>query len=209
METLKAGSRGPDVELCQAALNYHIGKGTKIRVDGQFGSETQTRVIAFQRFHGLVQDGVIGERTRAKLFQAITFLVSAGIMKRPSPPTVGHALSPTPGRFSNLPIGPFPTPLDFSDLRMWPNVKLWPDPPVPANPWPQLVLTLPPFPQMPGLPPPPPPPRLVVNTSVVPGSTIFLPPPVITPFDTPSADIFLFKFSVQSRQKNLKDDVKV
>ena len=87
---------------------------------------------------------------------------------------------------------------------MWPNVKLWPDPPVPANPWPQLTLTLPPFPQMPGLPPPPPPPRLVLNTSVVPGSTIQMPPPVFSPFNTPSADIFMLKFSVLSREKNLR-----
>lgn len=207
METLRAGSRGEDVELCQAALNYHIGKGKKIQVDGRFGNETQTRVIAFQNFHGLVPDGVIGHNTQAKLFQAITFLGSAAIMKRPSA-DVRQSVAPSPG-FSGLPVGPFPKPFDFSDLKMWPDVKLWPEPPVPANPWPQLILTLPPFPQMPGLPPPPPPPRLVVNTSIVPGSTIFLPPPAITPFDTPSADIFLFKFSVLSREKNLKVDGKV
>lgn len=201
METLRAGSRGPDVELCQAALNYHIGKGTKIKVDGQFGTETQTRVMAFQRFHGLVQDGVIGQKTRAKLFQTVTFLFSGAIMKRPSEHEIRRA-SVSTSRFSNIPIGPFSQPIDWSKLN-WRQVPLWPDPPKPANPWPSLTLTFPPFPRLPGLPPPPPP-RLVLNTPIPPGGTAQLPPPVFDPLHTPSADIFMLRASVLSREKNLK-----
>lgn len=203
MDTLRTGSRGPDVELAQAALNYHVGGGKKIKVDGQFGSGTATRVIGFQQFHGLFVDGVIGEQTRKKLFQVKTFLFSGAILARPSDQAIRSAQNQPP-RFPNMPINPFQTPrIDWSKLN-WRQVPLWPTPPIPSTPWPQLTLTLPPFPQAPGLPGPPPPPRLVLNTPVPPGGTVSMPPPVFSPFNTPSAKIFMIKASVLSRDKNLK-----
>ncbi len=61
METLRLGSRGPDVKLLQSLLRrigYNPGP-----VDGIFGSQTRQAVIAFQRDNGLVPDGVVGPAT--------------------------------------------------------------------------------------------------------------------------------------------------
>ena len=55
METLKKGSRGEAVKILQHAL--HLVE------DGIFGVITEEAVIAFQREHGLVLDGVVGDRT--------------------------------------------------------------------------------------------------------------------------------------------------
>jgi len=191
------------VELAQAALNYHIGSGKKITVDGKFGWETFNRVVNFQRFHGIVDDGVIGEQTRKKLFQVKSFLFSGGILKQPTVQAVRSAREQT-SRFADMPMNPFPTPqIDWSKLN-WRAVPLFPAPPSPSKPWPQLTLNLPPFPQASGLPGPPAPPRLVLNTQVPPGGSVSLPPPAFTPFNTPSAQIFMLKWSVLARDKNLK-----
>jgi len=61
METLLLGSRGPNVKLIQSLLNkigYNAGP-----VDGSFGPQTQSAVIAFQRDNGLIPDGIVGPAT--------------------------------------------------------------------------------------------------------------------------------------------------
>lgn len=61
METLRLGSRGPNVKLIQSLLNrigYNAGA-----VDGVFGAQTQRAVIAFQRDNGLTPDGIVGPAT--------------------------------------------------------------------------------------------------------------------------------------------------
>lgn len=61
METLRLGSRGPNVKLIQSLLNrigYNAGE-----VDGIFGAQTQRAVIAFQRNNGLTPDGIVGPAT--------------------------------------------------------------------------------------------------------------------------------------------------
>ncbi|SCG81661.1 g-D-glutamyl-meso-diaminopimelate peptidase [Proteiniborus sp. DW1] len=61
METLRLGSRGPNVKLIQSLLNrigYNAGT-----VDGVFGAQTQRAVIAFQRDNGLTPDGIVGLAT--------------------------------------------------------------------------------------------------------------------------------------------------
>lgn len=55
METIKKGSKGYNVKLVQAALN--------ITQDGIFGEQTDAAVRAFQREHGLVVDGIVGDKT--------------------------------------------------------------------------------------------------------------------------------------------------
>ena len=61
METLRTGSRGPNVKLIQSLLNrigYAVGA-----IDGIFGTQTQRAVMAFQRDNGLVPDGIVGPST--------------------------------------------------------------------------------------------------------------------------------------------------
>ena len=62
---LKKGSRGTEVKKLQEQLNklgYNCGK-----VDGIFGSRTESAVKAFQKDNGLVVDGIAGSKTKAKL----------------------------------------------------------------------------------------------------------------------------------------------
>jgi hypothetical protein len=57
---LKPQAPNPDVRVLQQRLH--------ITDDGQFGANTRTAVLAFQRHHGLVSDGVVGPVTWAALF---------------------------------------------------------------------------------------------------------------------------------------------
>lgn len=47
-------------------LGYDVGP-----VDGSFGPQTQSAVLAFQRDQNLEQDGVVGPKTRAALEAAL------------------------------------------------------------------------------------------------------------------------------------------
>ncbi|MDP4094816.1 MAG: M14 family metallopeptidase [Bacillota bacterium] len=61
MEVLSLGSSGPNVKLIQSLLNrigYNAGP-----IDGIFGTQMRSAVIAFQRNNGLVPDGVVGPAT--------------------------------------------------------------------------------------------------------------------------------------------------
>lgn len=74
METLRLGSRGPDVELLQTALNragYIIGTA-----DGVFGALTQNAVMEFQRSQRLSADGVVGPMTWNALHPYLTGFVT-------------------------------------------------------------------------------------------------------------------------------------
>lgn len=57
---LKEGDRGGWVSVLQSKLNAH---GQHVTVDGDFGPATKAAVEAFQKDHGLVQDGVVGPLT--------------------------------------------------------------------------------------------------------------------------------------------------
>ena len=69
--TIKKGDRGSDVKLCQVLLNQH---GFRTTVDGIFGSETDTKVRAFQVSRRLVSDGVVGPTTWAALQSTVNGL---------------------------------------------------------------------------------------------------------------------------------------
>ena len=56
---LRVGARGEDVKWAQWALS--------IPVDGVFGPQTQQAVRVFQRHHGLLIDGIIGQQTSTVL----------------------------------------------------------------------------------------------------------------------------------------------
>ncbi len=66
--TLKPGSSGKDVYELQGrlkALGYYNGK-----VDGQFGTKTKNSVTWFQWKFGMKSDGVVGTKTKLKLWKA-------------------------------------------------------------------------------------------------------------------------------------------
>jgi len=67
--TLQVGSTGIYVSIVQGGLNrlaYNAGA-----VDGVFGQQTKNALMAFQRSHGLVADGVYGPQTAAALGRAL------------------------------------------------------------------------------------------------------------------------------------------
>ena len=57
--TLKYGSRGEDVKELQKIL--------RLNADGIFGRQTEKAVKQFQSDNGLVSDGIVGQKTIAKL----------------------------------------------------------------------------------------------------------------------------------------------
>jgi peptidoglycan L-alanyl-D-glutamate endopeptidase CwlK len=63
--TLRSGDHGDEVEQLQNALAKNgFSPGT---IDGDFGVGTETALIAFQRSHQLLSDGVAGPRTLSEL----------------------------------------------------------------------------------------------------------------------------------------------
>ncbi|MPW24503.1 LysM peptidoglycan-binding domain-containing protein [Alkalibaculum sp. M08DMB] len=80
METLRIGSTGPNVKLIQSLLNrigYPAGP-----IDGVFGEQTRSAVIAFQRDNRLTADGIVGPATWS-LFERFlegydTYIVQSG-----------------------------------------------------------------------------------------------------------------------------------
>ena len=68
---LKKGSTGDAVRTLQQNLNT---LGASLVVDGDFGTNTYNAVIAFQKAHGLTQDGIVGGQTQKAITEAINDL---------------------------------------------------------------------------------------------------------------------------------------
>lgn len=68
-KTLSIGNSGSEVLKFQKEMNKAFPSYSKFKPDGKYGPYTVEVVKAFQRRTGLVQDGVIGPKTRAKLAQ--------------------------------------------------------------------------------------------------------------------------------------------
>lgn len=69
LKVLKNGDKGAPVKALQILLKgfgFSVGIAG---VDGQFGTNTRTAVMAFQKAKGLSADGVVGEKTWAKLLK--------------------------------------------------------------------------------------------------------------------------------------------
>ena len=67
---LKFGSKGDAVANLQkqlVKLGYKGKNGKPLSVDGNFGGSTEHAVIQFQKAQGLVDDGKVGDKTRAAL----------------------------------------------------------------------------------------------------------------------------------------------
>lgn len=63
--TLKKGAKGDNVKVLQNNLNAIIKSGLK--VDGSFGTITETSVKTFQKKYGLYVDGIYGPKSEAKM----------------------------------------------------------------------------------------------------------------------------------------------
>ena len=63
--TLKKGSKGENVKTLQRNLNEVMN--TDIKIDGDFGTITETTVKAFQKKYGLVVDGCYGPKSATKM----------------------------------------------------------------------------------------------------------------------------------------------
>lgn len=70
-KTIKRGSVGEDVVICQKdliQLNYNLGPSG---ADGKFGPKTEAAVKDFQKSKGLKADGIVGSATWAALEEAV------------------------------------------------------------------------------------------------------------------------------------------
>jgi peptidoglycan hydrolase-like protein with peptidoglycan-binding domain len=63
-DSVHGGDTGPGVEKVQFALVAH---GYNIKVDGNYGPQTENAVKDFQKNQGLKVDGIVGPITWAKL----------------------------------------------------------------------------------------------------------------------------------------------
>lgn len=64
MRTLKTGCNGDEVKTLQKLLNK---EGYNLVVDSDFGQKTHDALVAWQKAHGLVADGIVGPKTWAAL----------------------------------------------------------------------------------------------------------------------------------------------
>ena len=67
-KNLRYGAKGNGVKWVQWHLNQY---GEKLTVDGAFGVLTKAAVLRFQKKCKLVQDGIVGPKTRAALRKAV------------------------------------------------------------------------------------------------------------------------------------------
>lgn len=80
---LQSGSRGQQVSQLQYMLNVmaeYVPSIPPVAVDGIFGPRTRESVLAFQRFAGLPEDGIVGPQTWNALYdRAITLIKEPAI----------------------------------------------------------------------------------------------------------------------------------
>ena len=87
--TIRVGSRGSDVILCQDSLTK---KGYPTEADGIFGKGTESKVKQFQSASGLIADGIVGNATWGKLLADNPADVAVAAPS-PLPPVIAHAQS--------------------------------------------------------------------------------------------------------------------
>lgn len=60
---LQRGDKVPTVAMVQSVLNQAPGKKANLKVDGHFGKATYNRVVDFQKWREIGDDGVVGPKT--------------------------------------------------------------------------------------------------------------------------------------------------
>jgi peptidoglycan hydrolase-like protein with peptidoglycan-binding domain len=110
--SLKSGSQGQEVSEVQQRLKelkYYTGV-----VDGKFGSATANAVKAFQAANGLTADGVVGAKTKEKLFSyyAVPYSASAATAKPAATQTPRPTATPNTANARYLKVG-----MSGSDVR--------------------------------------------------------------------------------------------
>jgi Putative peptidoglycan binding domain/Transglycosylase SLT domain len=80
---LSLGDSGYGVTVVQYWLKGH---GFSVRVDGDFGSITQKRVITWQHMNGITEDGIVGVETLSTMGLSVDDLVPHQKPKKPSQP---------------------------------------------------------------------------------------------------------------------------
>lgn len=74
--TLKVGSKGEEVKKLQKMLG--------LEPDGSFGPGTEKAVKAWQKANGLLDDGIVGNKTMDKLTEVFSKLVKEDVVIKPS-----------------------------------------------------------------------------------------------------------------------------
>lgn len=112
--TLKSGSKGEDVKTLQTRLK-ELGYYTS-NIDGKMGRGTVSALKAFQKAHGLTDDGVAGQSTYAILF-------SENALKKGTTPT--PAPTATPVIVGNETAAPTATATATAtdDATLWPTMR--------------------------------------------------------------------------------------
>ena len=88
--TLKKGNKGEYVAVLQQKLIFNGYSLPHYGIDGDFGSETEKAVKAFQKDHGLTADGVVGKKTWEALNadKAETYTVTIHGLSKPKAETI-------------------------------------------------------------------------------------------------------------------------
>lgn len=79
--TVKSGSTGNYVKFLQASLDLRYSPGP---IDGIFGSQTRSAVIAYQKSKGITADGIVGPNTWNKLRSEFSYYYSGSIIDQTS-----------------------------------------------------------------------------------------------------------------------------
>jgi len=86
---LNRGVTGQDVRFLQDRLNYHLRRETPLKVDGIFGPLTHTRTLKFQAVNSLKADGLVGDRTKALLYEIDNVTAQVLVMPDLTLPPIG------------------------------------------------------------------------------------------------------------------------
>lgn len=93
--TLRAGSKGVDVQLLQyylSSIGVFYPEIGKVTIDGRFGSGLEQAVIAFQKHFGLIQDGIVGRSTWDRIYAVFSALDQEIVPDDSAPPYPGSPL---------------------------------------------------------------------------------------------------------------------